>query len=296
MSSRLRGGRPDKLHGQVQEHYVVNRVLVAFAVTAVLFGGAAGSFAQDQLPDLIVDPARLMDHEFVKDIVPGRIHIRLSNSTPNIGAGELRVVEGPIIGNEQTIYQAIKQADGSPARLREAGQFVFHGTHNHFHVDDWAQYRILEVLPGDGVGAILFEGVKTSFCLLDSTRYLGPEPVVGVTPGVRQFNSCSASEQGISVGWEDIYFKNLPDQWIDITGLTPGEYWLESEVDPEDHFLEMDETNNSARIKLVIGAGTLPIPDEIPLHPRLPWVLSFMILLCGALSLRAVSKRLGELA
>ena len=96
------------------------------------------------------------------------------------------------------------------------------------------------------------------------------------------------------MGWEDIYFKNLPDQWIDITGLTPGEYWLESEVDPEDHFLELDETNNVDRIKLVIGVDTLPVPDEIPLHPRLPWLLSFMIVLSSAAILRGKSKRMGE--
>ncbi len=269
----------------------MNRVLVAFAVTAFMSGGTPPSPAQDLLPDLIVNPARLMDHEFVKDIVPGRIHIRLSNSTPNIGAGELRVVEGPIIGDEQTIFQAIEQLPvGSPARLREAGQFVFHGTHGHFHVDDWAQYRIREVLPGDGVGAILFEGVKTSFCLVDSAAYAG----FGGTLGPRTFLTCNDNEQGIAVGWEDIYFKNLPDQWIDITGLTPGEYWLESEVDPEDHFLELDETNNVDRIKLVIGVDTLPVPDEIPLHPRLPWLLSFVILSLGAATLRRTSKRMGE--
>ncbi len=261
-----------------------------------MFAGAARSQAQDLLPDLIVNPARLMDYVFVKNIVPGRIHIRLSNSTPNIGAGPFRIVEGPMTGDEQSVFQSLDQADGSSARLLEAGQFVFHGTHNHFHVDDWAQYRIREVLPGDGVGAILFEGVKTSFCLLDSTSYLGPEPVVGTPPGRRQFVSCNDDEQGISVGWEDIYDKGLPDQWIDITGLMPGEYWLESEVDPEDHFLETDETNNAARIKLMISGGTLPIPDEIPLHPRLPWVLSFMLLLCGAGIMRAMSKRTGERA
>lgn len=255
---------------------------------------APRSSAQDLLPDLIVNPVRLEDHVFVKNIIPGRIHILLSNSTPNIGFGYLRIIEGQTMGLEQMIFQAIKQADGSPDRLREAGLFVFHGAHNHFHVDDWAIYHIRQVLPGDGVGSILFGGVKTSFCLLDSTRYLGPEPISGTPPIARQFVSCGANEQGISVGWEDIYDKGLPDQWIDITGLPPGEYWLESEVDPEDHFLETDETNNVARIKLVIDVDTLPVADEIPLHPVLPWLLSIVLSLTGVVALRNVSKRTGE--
>ncbi len=271
----------------------MNRVFTAFAVAA-LGVWAPEAPAQDLLPDLIVNPARLSDHIFVRNIVPGRIHIRLSNATPNIGFGELRVVEGEAMGFEQTIFQAIEQADGSPSRFREAGHFIFHGAHNHFHVDDWAQYYIRDVLPGDGVGAILFGGVKTSFCLLDSTRYTGSEPVLGTPPATRQFVSCSASEQGISVGWEDLYDKGLPDQWIDITGLPPGEYWLESEVDPEDHFLEVDETNNVARIKLIIDVDTLPVPDEIPLSPALPWLLSFVLSLLGIVALRGASKRTGE--
>ena len=93
----------------------------------------------------------------------------------------------------------------------------------------------------------------------------------------------------MSVGWEDLYSRTLPDQWIDITGLGPGEYWLESVVDPKNEIEESDETNNVGRIKLNITAGMLPVPDEIPAQRGFPYVLSIMLFLAGAgtLALRA---------
>ena len=55
------------------------------------------------------------------------------------------------------------------------------------------------------------------------------------------------------MGWADIYTKDLVGQNLDITGIPAGGYWLESEADPLDHFLEGDETNNIARIRVTIG-------------------------------------------
>ena len=252
------------------------------------------SAAVDVLPDLVTNPVRLNDNEYVTDIVPGRLHLRLSNGVQNPGSGEFRIVAGETSGESQTIFQSIERVDLSdpmnpvqlPSRLIEAGNFRFHAAHSHFHVDNWAQFRIREVLPGDLVGQILFNGVKTSFCLLDVSRI----------PGIfttRRFFGCGSSEQGISSGWEDVYFKELPDQWIDITGITPGEYWIESIADPFDIFLESDETNNVALVKLIIVAGDLPVPDEIPLDPRLPWAVSVVLVLTGMGALHRIYKRNG---
>lgn len=248
--------------------------------------------ARDLLPDLIVDANRLQDYQFVINVIPGRLHLRLTNATPNIGEGPMIVHAGEASGDSQIVYQEIRLSQGG-TRDREAGVFVFHPSHNHFHLNNWAQYRIREVLPGDGVGKILYKGLKTSFCLLDSAHYAGPEPILGPIPPFPQYLTCGADRQGISVGYEDIYTKELPDQWIDVTGIEPGEYWLESEVDPEDQILEVDETNNVTRIKLVIAPRELPTPDEIPLSPKLPWVLGIVLLLAGGGVLAGQAVRRG---
>ncbi len=95
-------------------------------------------------------------------------------------------------------------------------------------------------------------GEKTSFCLLDSRPY--DKNLPGAPPsGV--YRTCDSGTQGISVGYEDLYDKSLPDQWIDITDVPNGEYWLESEVDAGNAILEKDETNNIARVKVTIDKG-----------------------------------------
>lgn len=270
------------------------RSIRLIACVAVLITAAGAWGQQDLLPDLIVNPTRLNDYEFVTNIIPGRVHIRLSNATPNIGWGPLFIFAGEPVGGGQVVIQRVFQLGGG-FRDRDAGFFVFHPTHNHFHVNDWAQYTIREVLPGDGVGPVLRQGSKTGFCLLDSNRYTGPETPLGPTPATPQFRTCGDDVQGISVGWEDLYSKNLPDQWIDVTGLTPGEYWLESVVDPENSFQEVDETNNVARIKLVIAEGELPVPGEIPLDRGTPWTLTVVLLLLGAGTLAfGASRRWGK--
>ncbi len=255
---------------------------------AVLLLAASTARAIDLLPDLIVNPARLSDYQFITNIIPGRLHIRLSNATPNIGYGPLFIYGGDPAADGQVVYQRIFQSQGG-FRDRESGLFLYHPAHNHVHVNRWAEYTIRTVLPADGVGPVLRTGGKTSFCLLDSNRYTGPEVVLGTPPSFARFLSCGSDVQGISVGFEDLYPKSLPDQWIDITGLGPGEYWLESVVDPDNQFEEVDESNNVARIKLVIADGELPIPDEIPLDRGLLWYASIVLLLAGAgaLALRA---------
>ena len=63
------------------------------------------------------------------------------------------------------------------------------------------------------------------------------------------------------MGWADVYSKGLIGQNIDITDVADGEYWLESVVDPDDHLLEKDETNNATRIKVTIGTPSAVNPD-----------------------------------
>ncbi|MFQ5608361.1 MAG: lysyl oxidase family protein, partial [Candidatus Zixiibacteriota bacterium] len=220
---------------------------------------SVNAFSADLLPDLITRQADLYDNAIVTNVIPGRIHLALSNGTANIGAGELRLVGGPQVpGTEkQTVSQRVSDSNGG-SRDIPAGEFTYHPTHDHIHFDNWSVYRLREVLPGDSVGTIIAEGDKTSFCILDFEVYDATLP--NYLPG-GAFFTCDQSVQGISVGWIDIYTKDLPGQQIDVTDIPDGVYWLESEVDPLNLILESDETNNIARIKVVIGSPAELIPD-----------------------------------
>jgi hypothetical protein len=110
--------------------------------------------------------------------------------------------------------------------------------HHHWHLQHVARYSLWnsaksgEVAPAQKVG----------FCLEDSQRVENTGPTTPVyadsVPPFRDFcqqfrpNATSVYE-GISPGWRDVYDKNLALQWVDISNVLPGDYFLREDVDPE---------------------------------------------------------------
>jgi hypothetical protein len=180
--------------------------------------------------------------------IPGRTLLRVSTATANVGAGKLELRGSSA---NPAVYQRIYNANGTWTD-RLAGTFTFHPTHGHLHFDGWLQFYLRTVTAGNGVGDIIAAGDKTSFAIID----LQPHNLT--LPGAPSSGAYSGGLlQGISVGWRDIYDKSLDDQWIDVTSVPPGTYWLESAVDPDNLVLESDETNNVTRI-LITYTGSAP--------------------------------------
>lgn len=227
----------------------------------VLFLVPSISLARPILPDLTVEPSYLLDNSL--GIEGGRSILRVSTGTPNIGEGKLRL-EGVFPANAdgtQDVLQRIYDTNGNYYD-RLAGKFSYHTGHNHIHVDNWCVFRVREILPGDGVGPILAEGAKISFCIFDLRVHDATLP--NFDPD-GEFRSCGGFVQGLSVGWMDIYSKSLEGQTVDVTDVPPGEYWLEAVVDPDDSFIESDETNNSAMVKVQI-TDLSPQPTDPDLY------------------------------
>jgi subtilisin-like proprotein convertase family protein len=211
------------------------------------------------LPDLIAwaDQGRGYMHGWTIDRneIPGRTVLRLSTATPNIGQGPMELRGGAVLpnGQQQEVKQRIQLAGGGFTE-RLAGTFVYHAAHSHIHWENFAHYYLREVLPGGGVGDIVATGGKTSFCLLDVTAY---DLSLPGAPSSGQFGGCQQT-QGISIGHADVYDRSLPDQWIDITNVPVGEYWLEVAVDPMDTLLESNEANNTTRILIDLSSTLQP--------------------------------------
>lgn len=231
--------------------------MVVLAAGLCGLGGAGSAAAQsDLLPDIIINPQNLYDNSI--EFSGSQRQLRLSNGTANIGNGRLHLYGSTTYpDNTQDVVQRVYRSDGTYWE-RVAGKFIYHPTHNHIHFENWCNYNLRTVLPGDGVGPIVASGGKTSFCILDLQVF--DTSIPGYTPG-GNYRSCGTTTQGLTPGWMDIYSKNLDGQYIDITGIADGQYWLESVVDPANAVLEADETNNVARIKVTIGAGSTLPPD-----------------------------------
>lgn len=212
------------------------------------------------LPDLIPwsdEHLGLMYDWDVEAETDGRTLLRLSTSTANIGAGPLELNGGAIHENgTQDVWQRIEYSDGGH-EVRLAGEFEYHPEHDHVHFAGFAEYNLRAVTSEDGVGDVVATGGKTSFCVLDLQDY---DLTLPQAPSEPQFVGCDTS-QGLSVGWADIYDRELPDQWIDVTGVPAGEYWLEVVVDPENRLLEGDDSNNTASILIDLQAPQPLEPD-----------------------------------
>lgn len=182
-------------------------------------------------PDLIVWPESLAPYVVTEDfpetdcavqegiIVPGtRRLLRFTTETRNIGGADM--VIGPPSADDP--------------------RFTYHDCHGHFHFRDYASYRLLDL--GGGVVAT---GAKVSFCL---------EDVAPFALDAARTRRYSCSDQGIQSGWADVYDSGLDGQWVDITGVAPGDYDLEVTVNPAALLPESDATNNAARVRVTIPA------------------------------------------
>lgn len=238
----------------MKRHILASAALVLLLLAGVP-GGLFASAGDTLFPDLIVPSAHLYDNEIVGNVQPGRVHIRLSVGVANVGSGPVYVygVRPDNGDGTQDVNQVITVRFAPPID-RHAGTFLFHAEHGHIHFADWTQYRIREKI-GDSAGAVVAQGMKTSFCIIDESIYTSQLPNFDPNGG---FFSCGVAPnqeviQGLSVGWQDVYDKSLPDQYIDITGVPSGTYWLEVEADPEQRIMESNEENNITRIPLTLS-------------------------------------------
>jgi hypothetical protein len=209
---------------------------------------AAATAVHSQLPDLIPWANRRRGYIYGWNLdrteQPGHLLLRLTTAIANIGSGPLELRGGAHTTSGQNVYQRIYNDDGTHSD-RLAGTFTYHPAHHHTHFDDFSSYRLRSVLANGGVGKIIGTGTKTSFCLTDSDQW--PTTLPNASADGDYF-ACDSRMQGISVGWSDVYSSTLPDQWIDITNVKPGKYWLEVVADPRNHIQESNEKNNTTRI------------------------------------------------
>lgn len=213
------------------------------------------------VPDLIVDPQTL-DHQRFE--------------TRTFAAGSCSIAEGHVPGpgtfrlmRFTTTYPNIGGADlaiGNP--LAHPELFEYDTCHGHYHFKEYADYRLWtttgyqqwralrdatpeSTLSRDLLNANpdirnqMVEGAKRGFCIIDVKRFNNDGPRRPV------YTSC-ATNQGISRGWADEYHMSLDGQWINVTGLAPGNYMLEVEVNAEHVFTEGSYANNDSAVPVRI--------------------------------------------
>jgi hypothetical protein len=182
--------------------------------------------------------------------------LRFSNLIGNTGDGPWRMrPEFPLAGSSpattQNAYQQVLNSKGSSGDVvceRLASEFTYHPTHRHWHTTGVA---LFEVRVGSPAGPLFVNDrkdptqVKTTFCLIDWVKLVGPANSGKNT--ARTYFDCAGPYHGVSVDWADQYRHSVDDQDLDITTIgAGGPYYLVSTTNAGKDFLEMDYTNDSA--------------------------------------------------
>ena len=233
---------------------LVGTTLLATVVLAVSWVSQTGA-ATPMAPDLGM--AKLSDVALAR-LADGRTVLRFSATVVNVGSGPFVLhAERPDSSSPFAVMQRLADSQGQMTDVATTAELVFGGDgHNHWHVKDLERYELIRLDNGVKVGT----SAKGGFCFFDTTAYrltLPGAPQQRAYPGADcGIQSSLTVNMGLSVGWGDTYSYRLPDQFIDVTGLTPGRYRLLATADPNSRFQENNEGNNQTWVDVQLqGKG-----------------------------------------
>ncbi len=244
--------------------------------------------AGPSLPDLVPLSAGYLSPFIDTTEIAGHNLMRFSTAVANQGAGPATLISAnsgtPPAGSgvstwvnpdgTQNVVQQIYTYDGTSFSLsgyRPAGRMVWHSGHSHFHLEGYANYRLLTKNPDGTPGPVAkrtgFDGAdavgdKIGFCLINilSTFTIPSSGASSSTlPGYNKPGQPSTGcgfLQGISVGRADVYDNIYDGQWIDVTGVPNGNYFLEVTLDANNVIQETNEVNNTVLVPYTLNTGS----------------------------------------
>jgi len=223
-------------------------LVVALAVATSKPAGAA----TDRLPDLRM--ARLVNLQ-IQNTTDGRKLLRFDSIIVNVGAGKFEAHGSRRnTTSSMTVTQRIYNDAGGYRDLPTTAQMYFAGDgHNHWHLRDLETYALTRLDNGVKVGT----GAKHGFCFFDNYRF-GSTQAASYT-GCGYNPDALGVRMGLSVGWGDRYGSGLPDQYIDVTGLTSGRYRLTAMADEAKWFVESDDSNNITWVNIRISGNSVSV-------------------------------------
>lgn len=249
-------------HGTMRQAQLRTLAVVTAATvgaSALIAPTVGAGQARNGLPDLISDPPR---PAFLKELRGGDGQLQLvltfDGYVHNIGTGPLDVVGNP------------QEPNGMVQRVREDGEWREVSTptvryetedgHNHFHLIEAIDYVLWNETQGSQTAA----GSKIGFCLVDSEQ-MEPGTEQDYSEELDNFcqednPSATSLRMGISSGWRDIYDATTTLQWVDVSYVAPGRYWIGAITDPNDEIVESNEDNNA----LIFSDRPAIVPGWLP--------------------------------
>jgi hypothetical protein len=247
------------------------------ALVAALAALQVASPCQDPVqalrcPDLVMAaPSHLRLDRRAK---PGRALLRMQNGIVNVGTGPAELFARRSGPRQMIARQVISDLAGGRRRFVTGAEVYYTSVPSrggdYWKFDQAARFELWFLAPDGTRAGVARVGPKLRYCLRDLARVRFPVPLPG-TPAHRVYGACNQSARkqevtlGTSVGWADVYPASYPGNFIDVTGLR-GCFVVLHHADPENHILEVDETNNvSARVvRLPYKPGPQGCPAYAP--------------------------------
>uniref|UniRef100_A0A8C7J6A0 Lysyl oxidase homolog n=1 Tax=Oncorhynchus kisutch TaxID=8019 RepID=A0A8C7J6A0_ONCKI len=179
-------------------------------------------YFQNGLPDLVPDPYAIQAGAYIQRMQMYSLRCAAEENCLARSASTARDIDYRVLLRFPQKVKNQGTTDFLPVKPRH--QWEWHSCHQHYHsMDAFSSYDLLDVTTGRKVA----EGHKASFCLED-TGFLH-RPYTGYP------------------GCHDTYAANIDCQWIDITDVPAGNYFLRVIVNPSYHVQESDYSNNVVR-------------------------------------------------
>ncbi|MEA2380106.1 MAG: hypothetical protein QOH72_77 [Solirubrobacteraceae bacterium] len=204
---------------------------------------------------------------------PGRALLRMENQIVNVGTGPAELFGQRTGPRQMSARQVIFDAAGGRRRFVTGAEVYYTSVPtrggDYWKFDDAARFELWSLFPDGRRAALVRIGPKLRYCLRDLARVRGL--ALPGAPARRVYGACNQSATkrevtlGTSVGWADVYPASYPGNFVDVTGLR-GCFVVLHRADPENHIVEIDETNNvSAKVvRLPYKPGLQGCPPYVP--------------------------------
>jgi len=244
-----------------------------------------GKKSGELLPDLVIVPFFSKDqvHEYAWNDKEYPGQLRLAATIANIGYGPMEIKGGKEwFCGDQKVDSSETCPNGKMSRLKvkqrvyskqnstvsyrdyDAGTMYFESKpgHNHYHVDDWVEFRLVKKI--NNKRTIVARGRKVSYCLFTTGIFYKDDQLGNINGktydenmpnyGLGKYPACNFDKQGISVGGYDTYGMFYEGQYMDLPkGLKNGTYTLEIEIDPHHWYKESNKSNNKFSMQITIS-------------------------------------------
>jgi hypothetical protein len=202
----------------------------------------------------------------------------------NIGTGPLEIrtsptaCESPEGTGRVGVQRVFRDMDGDGIFRRPAdeagssanviGCIAYHAAHRHQHFQEFGLYELFRFSNGRR-GARVSQADKISYCMIDEKPYnlgLTSAPATPFYPYARVCQPGDDSFMGVSVGWNDQYGSDRPDQFVPLQGVPNGTYCLQVRTDYMNRLAETNDMNNDASVVVTIEGNTVSARNAVTIN------------------------------